>query len=175
MVIPIKFSQKLNRSTSQQCNTILIICLLLLSLILIITAYYVFKIGNRQQSLVQPLVLSDINAYPKEILEADMPEADPTNTSCTYFGCFNLYRCGSQGNKLLVYVYPPKIFVDQQDRSITNQMTREFYQILDAIVSSKFYTPNPREACIFVPSIDTLNQNRLRLSQVSQALRSLDL
>ncbi|KYN07271.1 Exostosin-2 [Cyphomyrmex costatus] len=58
-------------------------------------------------------------------------------------------------------------------RSITGQMTKEFYQILNAIINSKFYTPNPYEACIFIPSIDTLNQNRLRLQEVSQALRTL--
>ncbi|KAL0275447.1 UNVERIFIED_CONTAM: hypothetical protein PYX00_003286 [Menopon gallinae] len=32
---------------------------------------------------------------------------------------------------------------------------------------------DPEEACILVPSIDTLNQNRLRLREVSQALNSL--
>ncbi|KAG7202832.1 hypothetical protein KM043_009985 [Ampulex compressa] len=52
-------------------------------------------------------------------------------------------------------------------------MTKEFYQILNTIISSKFYTPNPYEACIFIPSIDTLNQNRLKLQEVSQALRTL--
>lgn len=99
--------------------------------------------------------------------------ADTTNSSCTYFSCFNVYRCGSQGNKLLVYVYPPKLYVDSLERSITSHITKEFYQILNTIISSKFYTPNPYEACIFIPSIDTLNQNRLKLQEVSQALKSL--
>ncbi|EFN66281.1 Exostosin-2 [Camponotus floridanus] len=107
------------------------------------------------------------------MLSADLTASDATNSSCTYFTCFNVYRCGSQGNKLLVYVYPPKIYLDPMGRPITNQITREFYQILNAIINSKFYTPNPYEACIFVPSIDTLNQNRLRLQEVSQALKSL--
>ncbi|XP_011135760.1 exostosin-2 isoform X2 [Harpegnathos saltator] len=100
-------------------------------------------------------------------------QSEATNSSCTYFGCFNVYRCGSQGNKLLVYVYPLKIYLDSMGRPITSQMTKEFYQILNTIINSKFYTPNPYEACIFVPSIDTLNQNRLRLQEVSQALGSL--
>lgn len=174
MVIPTRFSQKLGRTSSY--NSIIIVCSLLLSSILIITAYHVFKVGNRQQNpIYQPIVLSDTNAFPRKILKADLSQAESTNSSCTFFGCFNLYRCGSRGNKLLVYVYPPKVFLDHEDRPVVSQMTKEFYQILYAIVSSKFYTPNPREACIFVPSIDTLNQNRLRLQQVSQALQSLDL
>ena len=174
MVIPTRFSQKLGRSSSY--NSIIIISSLLLSSILIITAYHVFKVGNRQQNpIYQPVILTDANAFPTKILEAGLPEAESTNSSCTFFGCFNLYRCGSRGNKLLVYVYPPKIFLDHEERPVASQITKEFYQILYAIVSSKFYTPNPREACIFVPSIDTLNQNRLRLQQVSQALQSLEL
>ncbi|XP_067013455.2 exostosin-2 [Anabrus simplex] len=52
-------------------------------------------------------------------------------------------------------------------------MSREFYFILQSIIESKYYTPNPDEACIFVPSIDTLNQNRFRTLETSQALASL--
>lgn len=176
MVIVTRFSQKLSRGSNHQNNAIIIVCSVLFSCILLITAYHVFKIGNRQQNpIYQPLILNDIHTFPTKILDKDLSEAESTNATCNYFGCFNLYRCGSQGNKLSVYVYPPKIFLDHEDRPITSQMTKEFYQILYAITSSKFYTPNPHEACIFVPSIDTLNQNRLRLRQVSQALQSLEL
>lgn len=175
MVIVTRFSQKLNRSSIHQNNGIIILCSVLFLCILIISAYHVFQIGNRQTTVYQPLVLNDINALPTKILGKDLPEAELTNSTCNYFGCFNLYRCGSQGNKLSVYVYPPKVYLDHEDRPVTSQMTREFYQILYAITTSKFYTPNPHEACIFVPSIDTLNQNRLKLRQVSQALHSLEL
>ncbi|CAK9814560.1 sotv [Anthophora quadrimaculata] len=65
------------------------------------------------------------------------------------------------------------MYVDSLERPIASQITKEFYQILTAIISSKFYTPNPYEACIFIPSIDTLNQNRIKLQEVSQALKTL--
>ncbi|CAK9822085.1 Ext2 [Anthophora retusa] len=65
------------------------------------------------------------------------------------------------------------MYVDSLERPIASQITKEFYQILTAIISSKFYTPNPYEACIFIPSIDTLNQNRIKLQEVSQALKAL--
>lgn len=147
---------------------------LFILIIILIAAYHVFKFGDTQQhSIYNAIVLSNINALPTEILSADSPAADVTNSSCTYFNCFNVYRCGSRGNKPLVYVYPPKTYLDASHKPITSPMTTEFYQILNAIISSKFYTSNPHEACIFIPSIDTLNQNRLKLQEVSQALKSL--
>lgn len=137
---------------------------------------YIFKFDSRQKhSEYVPITLNNINALPVQTLPAGLTTADATNSSCTYFGCFNVYRCGSQGNKLLVYVYPPKVYLDSMDRPITSKMTKEFYQILNTIINSKFYTPNPYEACIFVPSMDTLNQNKLRLQEVSRALGSLPL
>jgi len=174
MVLSTRISHKANR-VSYQYHNIFVICLLLFTLfIVLISVYHIFKFGNTQKHSEHiPITLNDINALPIQMLSADSNTADATNSSCTYFTCFNVYRCGSQGNKLLVYVYPLKIYLDSMGRSITSQMTKEFYQILSAIISSKFYTPNPYEACIFVPSIDTLNQNRLRLQEVSQALRIL--
>ncbi|XP_020283941.1 exostosin-2 isoform X2 [Pseudomyrmex gracilis] len=174
MVLPIRISHKSNK-ISYHYHNILVICLLLFTLfIVLISVYHIFKFGNTQKHSEHVLItLSNVNVLPTQTLPANSAAADVTNSSCTYFTCFNVYRCGSQGNKLLVYVYPPKVYLDSMGRPITNQMTKEFYQILNTIVSSKFYTPNPYEACIFVPSIDTLNQNRLKLQEVSQALRSL--
>ncbi|XP_011872758.1 PREDICTED: exostosin-2 isoform X2 [Vollenhovia emeryi] len=174
MVLPARIAHKANR-VSYHYHNIFAICLLLFTLFIVLTSvYHIFKFGSTQKHSEHiPVTLNDIDALPVQALPADSGAADATNSSCTYFSCFNVYRCGSQGNKLLVYVYPPKMYLDSTNRPVTCQMTKEYYQILSAIVNSKFYTPNPYEACIFVPSIDTLNQNRLRLQEVSQALRSL--
>ncbi|XP_072762562.1 exostosin-2 isoform X2 [Anoplolepis gracilipes] len=174
MIPSTRISHKSNR-ISYHYHNIFVICLLVFTLfVVLISVYHIFKFGSIQKHSEHiPITLNDINALPAQMLSANLAVSNATNSSCTYFTCFNVYQCGSQGNKLLVYVYPPKIYLDSAGRPITNQMTREFYQILNAIINSKFYTPNPNEACIFVPSIDTLNQNRLRLQEVSQALRSL--
>lgn len=176
MVLPTKMSHKVNR-ISYHYHNVFVICLLMFTLfIILITAYHIFKFGSTQKrSVYNAIVLNDLHSLPIQVIDADFPMADTTNISCTYFSCFNVYRCGSQGNKLLVYVYPPKIYIDSSERPVTSQITKEFYQILNTIISSKFYTPNPYEACIFIPSIDTLNQNRLRLQEVSQALKALSL
>lgn len=176
MVFPTRMSYKTNR-ISYHYHNVFVICLLLFTLfVILIATYHIFKFGSTQKhSVHNAIVLNDVNSLPVQTLSADSPTADTTNSACTYFDCFNVYHCGSQGNKLLVYVYPPKIYVDTLERPVTSQMTKEFYQILSTIISSKFYTPNPYEACIFVPSIDTLNQNRLKLHEVSRALKTLPL
>lgn len=93
---------------------------------------------------------------------------------CTYWDCFNIYRCGRTGHdRISVYVYPFKKYVNENGLAATDGISREFYTILQTIVESKYYTSNPFEACIFVPSIDTLNQNRINLNLTSAALKSL--
>lgn len=52
-------------------------------------------------------------------------------------------------------------------------MTKEFYQILKTLVDSPYYTPDPKKACLFVPSIDMLNQNLIDKNLVGKALASL--
>ncbi|XP_017788520.1 PREDICTED: exostosin-2, partial [Habropoda laboriosa] len=174
MVLPTRMSHKVNR-ISYHYHNVFVICILMFTLfIILIAAYHILKFGSTQKrSVYNAIILNDLHSLPIQIIDADFPMADTTNVSCTYFSCFNVYRCGSQGNKLLVYVYPPKIYVDSLERPIASQITKEFYQILTTIISSKFYTPNPYEACIFIPSIDTLNQNRIKLQEVSQALKAL--
>lgn len=55
----------------------------------------------------------------------------------------------------------------------TEHLSKEYYHLLNTVIKSKYYTANPEEACIFIPSIDTLNQDRLRLNLTSRALSSL--
>lgn len=180
MAILVRFLNKPNNRNSHQYpinhQAIGLSLLFVLLLLLIIVTFQVIKFSDQQGvTIYNPISLDKITDLPVEAIDVESLSGDATNSTCTYYGCFNTYRCGSLGNKLLVYVYPPKTFVDGQDQSVSGQMTSEFYQILEAIVDSKFYTPNPRLACIFVPSIDTLNQNRLKLQEVAQTLTTLEL
>ena len=36
-------------------------------------------------------------------------------------------------------------------------LTTEYYEMLEAVYSSPYYTEDPSEACLFLPSIDLLN------------------
>uniref|UniRef100_U5EZH6 Exostosin-2 n=1 Tax=Corethrella appendiculata TaxID=1370023 RepID=U5EZH6_9DIPT len=121
------------------------------------------------------LDLSDITQI---MLDKDAELARAHNPNCSYWDCFDVYKCGqktalaNEQERILIYVYPLKEYIDS-DRKQAFVLTKEFYQILKTIVNSRYYTPNPNEACLFVPSIDTLNQNRIDVNLVGKALASL--
>lgn len=105
-------------------------------------------------------------------VSATSPEAAPRAENCTYSDCFDVYRCGRGGHeKITIYIYPLRDYQTENGNSIS-QLSKEFYLILDAIKRSKYYTPNPEEACILVPSLDTLNQHSFSSKHVSQVLQS---
>ena len=64
-------------------------------------------------------------------------------------------------------------FVDENEASLLLPISREFYEILSAIMQSPYYTSDPQKCCLYIPSVDLLNQNKLRLKETSQALASL--
>lgn len=101
------------------------------------------------------------------------PQPIETRSDCNYFTCFNVYRCGRSGNqRISVYVYPMTRYVDE-DHVAIKPMSREFYEIIDTVLNSEYYTPSPEDACILIPPIDTLNENNLRKDKIAQALAML--
>lgn len=121
--------------------------------------------------------------HPVELLTATYRPAAPRNPNCTFWDCFDIYACGNHPvheNKIGVYVYPLRTYLSTLDEAGGHgpafQLTREYYAMLEAITKSDYYTPNPRDACIFVPSIDTLNQVMLDdPALVGRALNTLPL
>lgn len=98
------------------------------------------------------------------------------NSSCAFHTCINVYRCGyNDETKVRVYIYPIKQYLNEAGTSITALMSREFGEILQTIVDSPFYTADPDTACLFVPSIDLLNQNRIFTKETGKVLSSLPL
>ncbi|XP_046616513.1 exostosin-2 [Neodiprion virginianus] len=175
MSIPTRIAQKPKRALHRYRNFFLTFFVLLSLSVTIILTSYLSSLGKTvKRSKYTALTLDNVNSLVVKQIAINSPSANPTNASCNYFNCFNIYRCGNQGNKLLVYVYPLKNYVDPANVPVTNQISKEFYLILQAIAGSSFYTSDPFEACLFIPSIDTLNQNRLRVKEVSQALKSLE-
>ncbi|XP_055602895.1 exostosin-2 [Uranotaenia lowii] len=132
----------------------------------------------------------DLVDIPQVVIDKDAELARARNRNCSYWDCFNVYRCGQrasfghhgagsglwmeeQQERMSVYVYPLKEFVDGDNGKQAFQLTKEFYVILKTIVNSPYYTANPNEACLFVPTLDTLNQNRIDVNLVGKALASL--
>lgn len=69
---------------------------------------------------------------------------------CRMETCFAFELCRSTGFK--VFVYPDQV----GEKISTNYRT-----ILEAIRSSRYYTKNPEQACLFVLSYDTLDRDKL--------------
>lgn len=113
----------------------------------------------------------------------DVIRLDPTSINvsirdpnCTYWRCFDPYRCNHYGDyRLTVYIYPWRKYVriGNESVSMAPEPSREFVELLDAVRRSPYYEPDPKKACLFLPSIDTLNEERLNAADVSAVLASL--
>lgn len=116
----------------------------------------------------------DAVRFPVRTLNTESPVSEQRATNCTYWQCFNVYKCGRGGHdKITIYIYPIKDYRTEDGKPIS-QFSKEFYEILNTIKHSKYYTPNPDDACLLVPSIDTLNQNSFSSKHVAQALHTLE-
>ena len=107
-------------------------------------------------------------------LQAGSPLPKKRDSKCLAHSCFDIFRCAVNENKLIsVYVYPFTNFLEENGRTINKAMSQEFYELLTAIMRSKYYTADLGKACIIVPSVDTLNQNGMDLKGYARILASL--
>lgn len=115
-----------------------------------------------------------IREVPVVRLPADSPIPERGDLSCRMHTCFDVYRCGfNPKNKIKVYIYPLKKYVDDAGVPVSSAISREYNELLTAISDSDYYTDDISRACLFVPSIDVLNQNPLRIKETAQALAQL--
>ncbi|KAF2354728.1 Exostosin C-terminal [Trinorchestia longiramus] len=97
----------------------------------------------------------------------------PSVHSCHHHSCFDVYRCGrTHHSHITVYVYPMAHYIDEDEVEI-NPISKEFLEIVEAVVNSRYYTSDPRDACVFFPTIDMLNENNLRKDMIGRALSGL--
>ncbi|XP_009469198.1 PREDICTED: exostosin-like 1 [Nipponia nippon] len=81
------------------------------------------------------------------------------NSRCRMETCFDFSRCEKHGFK--VFTYP---------RERDQPLSESYSKILTSIERSRYYTPNPEEACLFILSIDTLDRDHLS----GQYVRNVD-
>ncbi|XP_013193612.1 exostosin-2 [Amyelois transitella] len=149
---------------------------LLLFIVLSLLFTVVFNVfsGNTPRTDFHEPVNLDATRVPVVRLKNVVREASVRASNCTYWDCFDVYRCGKGGHeKITIYIYPLKEYQTENGTPLS-QFSREFYIILDTIKHSKYYTSNPDEACLLVPSIDTLNQQKFSSKHISQALQTLE-
>lgn len=130
--------------------------------------------SNSPSNHFEKIDLHNLHKLPEIKLTSISYTVTPRNEKCTYWDCFNIYRCGHTGhNRIAVYVYPLMKYVDEYGVPATESISKEYYFLLKAISESKYYTANPHEACLFIPSIDTLSEERIRQNVTSAVLRQL--
>ncbi|ETN63850.1 exostosin-2 [Anopheles darlingi] len=176
MTLPIKYSAiKATTVPKLDVNRYVVILLLVLGLLALW-----YGQGAHQNATTEQLSL-ELTDIPQMVLDKDAELARARNRNCSYWDCFNVYRCGQRSpvgtdgeqERILIYVYPLKEYVDADSKQPAYQLSREFYHIVKTVVGSPYYTSNPNEACLFLPTIDTLNQNRIDTNLVGKALASL--
>ncbi|NXF50453.1 EXT1C protein, partial [Oceanites oceanicus] len=89
------------------------------------------------------------------------------NSRCRMETCFDFSRCEKHGFK--VFTYP---------RERDQPLSESYGKILTSIERSRYYTPNPEEACLFILSIDTLDRDHLSgqyVRNVDEKIRSFPL
>ncbi|NXE73732.1 EXT1C protein, partial [Cochlearius cochlearius] len=89
------------------------------------------------------------------------------NSRCRMETCFDFSRCEKHGFK--VFTYP---------RERDQPLSESYGKILASIERSRYYTPNPEEACLFILSIDTLDRDHLSrqyVRNVDEKIRSFPL
>ncbi len=81
-----------------------------------------------------------------------------TNRSCDHFSCVDVVRCGGgshRDGRLMVHVPPAVRHVDLDGAEVA-PVTRQYLEMLDAVLHSVHYTPDPEDACIILPPVDCL-------------------
>uniref|UniRef100_A0A8B9H2G1 Exostosin glycosyltransferase 2 n=1 Tax=Astyanax mexicanus TaxID=7994 RepID=A0A8B9H2G1_ASTMX len=142
---------------------------------LIATGMFQFWPHSIESSTEWTLDRRSVHDAPLVKLPVSSPIPERGDLSCRMHTCFDVYRCGyNPKNRIKVYIYPLQRFVDEVGVPISSTgLSREYNDLLSAISDSDFYTDDVTRACLFVPSIDVLNQNSLRIRETAQALAML--
>ncbi|RWS19226.1 exostosin-2-like isoform X2 [Leptotrombidium deliense] len=104
------------------------------------------------------LVLKVVSEPVEVVVDSDAPLALHSDDFCTHYNCFNVYRCSADQKGMKVYIYPVKRYADGIGVLISSPFTEEYWQLLETIIDSEYYTDDPEKPYLFIPSIDMLSQ-----------------
>ena len=149
------------------CKPLLLVVLFLTFLLI---ADYIF---NDSSSTDQDRWSEMVSSAPRHELSRDFVRkirAVEANKDCHFASdCFDIYKCGDE--KLKVYIYPPEHYVLEDEAVL--EMSEEMFEILETVFNSDYYTPDPDQACLFLPSVDLLNTENVDSKLIASVLYSL--
>ena len=130
----------------------------------------ILPFSNDESEVKSPLD----NEFTEALVRAKGPLPERKDLKCLMHSCFDIFQCAVNENKLIsVYVYPNTRFLDDRGHAVNKAMSQEYFELLNAIVKSKYYTSDWNSACIIIPSVDTLNQNGQDLEGIARILAGL--
>ncbi|KAB7508164.1 Exostosin-2 [Armadillidium nasatum] len=155
-------------------NFFISVLLVLLSGLTLLAVLQILNISVSISNYDAKTILATPSQWQEVQIQKNVVSITPTEEKCNFFNCFNVYRCGRAGHqKLSVYIYPLRRFLDEDGVEIKPH-SKEFLQILETIADSEYYTPDPENSCLFIPPIDTLNENNLRKDKIGEILASFE-
>lgn len=122
------------------------------------------------------------NSLSKFVKSATVSRSLRWKSSCRFHSCFNISRCTlNTEDKILVYVYPQMhykftVSLNQSAKQTIiyePYMSREYEEAINTVINSPYYVPAASEACVFLPSLDILNQRTVNTSLHSAILQTL--
>jgi glucuronyl/N-acetylglucosaminyl transferase EXT2 len=137
----------------------------------------IFSVRDDDASRIEANWWANPGSLPARVLDGGSP-VNETRADCDLFSCFNIYKCGRSSlghDRLSVHVYPYRTFLLPDGSPVSEGLTKEYWEFLTAVRDSGYFTSDPSEACVFVPSIDVSNEYRVRPYETGQALASLPL
>ncbi|KAH1028394.1 exostosin-2 isoform X1 [Dendroctonus ponderosae] len=160
-------------STSQKKYKNFFLAILLISALIVGSLPFI-NFSSIESKKFHKIKLDIVNHPPIVNVKRSANVENPRNAECTHWDCFNIYHCGHTGHdRITVYVYPLEKYVDENGVPAVESVSNEYYSLVKSIVESKYYTANPEEACLFVPFLDTLNEDRIDLNLTSVVLNQL--
>lgn len=105
---------------------------------------------------VAPVV--EVPAAAAPVALAALKSEQHRTRSCRMETCFDYSKCTDANQQFLVYVYPPETI---NPLTNTPPISLNYQKILSAITESRYYTPDPEKACLFILGIDTLDRDSL--------------
>lgn len=87
--------------------------------------------------------------------QALVSSSSSSTRTCRMETCFDFTKCY---NGFFIYVYPPEPL---NSLGAAPPISPNYQKIITAIQESRYYTPDPEKACLFVLGIDTLDRDSL--------------
>lgn len=117
---------------------------------------------------------------PKKMLSLRQLNASRINLGhkiqCRFHMCFDINRCvlSLREDVLGVHIGGPYDFHPSPgSHSLTPDISQEYAEMIRAVKSSRYHVTDPSAACVFIPPLDTLAQERLDVGTVSTLLNTL--